>query len=173
MLNPELLQRDPFASPTPGQSLTDVPKQNIWEQPSQFSDPVEAFEAILKGVNDPVTVESLGKLMFLGISIETIVNSIMSKNFSEGMLTPDTAELLKGPLVFHIMKIADNMGVNPKIVNDFPKEPMSDAMTMELLEEMRPSEYTKLLEREQGSIIKEDKKLKKELEKAKSFMSKE
>ena len=122
MLNPELLQQDPFASPIPGQSLTDTPQQNVWEQPAQFADPVEAFEKILKGVKDPVTVETLGKLMYLGISVETIVNSIMSKNFAEGMITPDTAELLKGPLVFHIMAIADKMGVNPKIINNFPKE---------------------------------------------------
>ena len=173
MINPELFKVDPFASPTPGQSLTDNPKQWAWEQPAQFSDPVEAFERILEGVKDPVTSETLGKLMYLGISVETIVNSIMSKSFAEGMISPDVAELLKGPLVFHIMKMADDMGVTPKIINNFPKEPMSDAMTLDLLREMRPSEYTKLMTKEQGALIEEDIELNKQLETAKAFMSRE
>ena len=38
-----LLKRDPFDSPTPGQSLTDTPGKWQWEQPSQIVDVEEAF----------------------------------------------------------------------------------------------------------------------------------
>ena len=82
----DLLNNDPFNSPTPGQSLTDTPKQWLWEQPAQFSDPVEAFDKIKKALDDPINIESMGKLMFAGISIETLTNSIMSKNYSEGLI---------------------------------------------------------------------------------------
>ena len=71
------------------------------------------------------------------------------------------------------MKMADDMGVTPKIINNFPKEPMSDAMTLDLLREMRPSEYTKLMNKEQGAVVEEDIELNKQLETAKAFMSRE
>ena len=38
---------------------------------------------------------------------------------------------------------------------------------------MRPSEYTKLMNKEQGAVVEEDIELNKQLETAKAFMSRE
>ena len=144
MIKQELLRRDPFSAATPGQSLTDTPKQWLWEQPAQFSDPVEAFDKIKKALDDPINIESMGKLMFAGISIETLTNSIMSKNFSEGLISPDVAELLKPAVVAHLLKTANNLGLTPKILNEFPKEPVSYIEAMELLKDLNPEKYVEL-----------------------------
>ena len=50
MLNTELLQRDPFDAPTPGQSLTDTPNKWQWEKPAEITDVNEAFDSFVASV---------------------------------------------------------------------------------------------------------------------------
>ena len=165
MIKPELLQQDSFSAPTPGQSFTDTPQNYLWEQPAQISDPIEAYEQIMQSVRDPINRESIGKLMFAGISIETLTNSIMSKNFSEGIISVDVAEILKPPLAMYMLEIARDMGIEPKVVNTFPKEPMSDVETVELLRQLNPKKYNEFRENYKST---EDKVI--EQEKSKGFM---
>ena len=161
----EVLNSDPFNAPTPGQSLTDTPGQGIWEQPAQLSDPVEAFEKVLASLQDPLTLETVSKLMYVGVSIETILNGIMVKMFSEGVFSPDVAELIKPLLARYLIREANNRGIKVNIVNEFPKPPMSDEDTIDLLRKFNPKEFMKLSEK----IEKKEEKLPKVIEQ-KGFM---
>ncbi len=141
----ELLDNDPFNAPTPGQSLTDAPGKWQWEQPAQISDPIEAFEKVLASLQDPLTTETVNKLMYVGVSIETILSGIMVKMFGEGVFSPDVAELIKPQLARYLIRQANENGIKVNIVNKFPKPPMDDGKTLDLLKQFRPEEYSKLM----------------------------
>ena len=85
------------------------------------------------------------------------------------MYSPDIAELLKPALAGHIIRIANEAGVTPKVLNDFPKPAMSDNETLELLKENNKKEYTKIIEKAQ----KKDKEFLDKDNALTGFMSKE
>tara|TARA_X000001388_G_scaffold47957_2_gene34356 strand:+ start:411 stop:923 length:513 start_codon:yes stop_codon:yes gene_type:complete len=140
----ELLNNDPFSSPTPGQSFSDVPQQWQWEQPAQIVNPTEAFEKVYESLQDPIVSETTIKLMYIGVSIETILNGVMLKMFGEGVFSPDVAELIKPFLTRYLLKVANDNGIDVNIVNKFAKPPISDEDTLTLLKKFRPKEYTKV-----------------------------
>ena len=152
----DLLNNDPFNSPTPGQSLTDTPGKWQWEQPPQVVDPMEAFERVLASLQDPITLETLSKLMYIGVCIESILNGIMLKMFGEGVMSPDVAELIKPLLARYLLKVANDSGIQANVVNTFPKPPLSDGDTINLLKQFNPKEYAKIAEKVQD---KEDEML--------------
>ena len=130
-----------FDAPVPGQSLTDTPKQWQWENPPEMTDPIEVYESIKESMNSPVARETIEKLLYVGVSVETIVNGLSLKGFSDGKFSPDVAELIKIPLAFQVTAIADRAGITPNIINEMPSKPMSDKDTIKLLKEFKPSEY--------------------------------
>tara|TARA_X000001388_G_scaffold77579_1_gene79179 strand:+ start:144 stop:650 length:507 start_codon:yes stop_codon:yes gene_type:complete len=145
----DLLNNDPFNSSTPGQSLTDTPGKWQWEQPQQIIDPEEAFERVLASLQDPITLETVSKLMYIGVSIESILNGIMLKMFGEGMFSPDVAEIIKPLLARYLLKVANDNGITVNIINKFPKPPLSDGDTINLLKQFNPKEYAKIAEKVQ------------------------
>jgi len=159
-----------FDAPIPGQSLTDTPKQWQWESPAEISDPVQAYESILESIKRPVATETIQKLLYVGVSVETIVNGLSLKGFSEGKFSPDVAEMIKIPLSFQVTAIGNKAGIRPTILNEQPTKPMSDNETVKLLKKFKPSEYNKvaeqLLEDERQNIQEEE-------EEQKSFMDME
>jgi len=165
MIDPSLVQGDPFNAPTPGQSLTDTPGQWGWEKPSIVSDPQQAYEGLVESLKGPVLKESLGKLMYIGVTIETLVSGLVKKGFAEGAFSPDVAELIKPLLARYLIREANKRGIKVNIVNEFPKPPMSDEDTIDLLRKFNPKEFMKLSEK----IEKKEEKLPKVIEQ-KGFM---
>ena len=155
-----------FDAPVPGQSLTDSPSQWEWESPAQVVDPLEAYESILESIKRPVATETIQKLLYVGVSVETIVNGLSLKGFSEGQFSPDVAEMIKIPLTFQVTAIGNKAGIRPTIVNEQPTKPMSDKETVELLKKFKPSEYNKI-----GEQLIEDQE--KDIEEQKGFMDME
>ena len=160
MINAELLQRDPFDAPTPGQSLTDEPNKWQWEKPAEILDINEAFDAFVDAVEDPVAN--------VGVSIESSVSSSTLKLFGEGIVNPDVAELLKPPAYNVILKVANDNGITPKVFNGFPKESVSDKEFLSLIKKLKPKEYTELLKQANDK----DEKIIKDIQKNKGFMVK-
>ena len=147
MIDPSLMRGDPFDAPIPGQSLTDTPNKWQWEKPPIVTDPKEAYEGLVESLESPLLQESLGKLMYVGVTIETLVSGLVMKGFSEGAFSPDVAELIKPALSFHLLKIANDAGITPKVVNELPAEPINDSMTLQLLQKMKPEEYQKVMDK--------------------------
>tara|TARA_A100001015_G_C15039072_1_gene738318 strand:+ start:2656 stop:3162 length:507 start_codon:yes stop_codon:yes gene_type:complete len=168
MINAELLQRDPFDAPTPGQSLTDEPNKWQWEKPAEILDINESFDAFVDAVEDPVANETISKLLYVGVSIESIVSSLTLKLFGEGIVNPDVAELLKPPAYNVILKVANDNGITPKVFNGFPKESVSDKEFLSLIKKLKPKEYTELLKQANDK----DEKIIKDIQKNKGFMVK-
>lgn len=102
----------PLSGP-PGHSLTDTPKKWSWEKPAVYSDPNEAVDFIIDGLEKRSKKNDMIKLMLAGISIEEIVTQIGFKGFMEGYYTPDVAELIKPPLSIYLLGVADDAGFKP------------------------------------------------------------
>jgi len=67
---------DPFNRAPPGWSLTQPKGKWNWDKPPVHSGPAEAVDAIIDKLEEPEVEESMVKLMFSGISIQEIVNTI-------------------------------------------------------------------------------------------------
>jgi len=112
---------DPFSAPVPGQSLTVEPGSQKYEKPAEYSDPDEALMWMIGRLEDDRELkETHLSQMASGIPIEYIVNTIAFVGFSEGMWTPDVAELIKPPLAMYF--IMQGMAEDIPMVVFNPKE---------------------------------------------------
>ena len=66
-------------------------------------------------------------LMFAGVSIEEIVDSIGMGGFATGHFTPDVAELIKAPIAMYLAGIAVENDIQPKMFNTQDGMPREDA----------------------------------------------
>ena len=74
-----------FNRPVPGHSLTDTPKSKPYENPAMFSDPDDAVDFIVDKINQPANSARFQKLMFAGMSVEEITNTIALGGFTGGV----------------------------------------------------------------------------------------
>ena len=95
---------DAFSAPIPGQSLTTRPGSQKFEKPPEFTDPDQAVAFLLERIEtDQALKESHLSQIASGVPIEYIVNTVAFVGFSEGMWTPDVAELIKPPLAMYFI----------------------------------------------------------------------
>lgn len=135
--NPQAL--DPLARAIPGQSLTDAPGQWPFEKPPQVVSPKQAFDIVKNSVEEPEAYQDIINLLDVGISSETLASSITLKMFSEGVFTPDVAEIIKPPLVAHITQLGLDAGIEDiNVVNELPNPGMQIDDKMELMEKVNP-----------------------------------
>ena len=144
---------DPLARAIPGQSLTDTPGQWPFEKPPRIVSPTQAFEAVKNSLQQPDAYDDIINLLDVGISAETLASSISLKMFSEGMFTPDIAEIIKPPLVAHITELGIDAGIEDiNVVNELPQQGMTSAERIQLLEKINP----KKLDRETQKAFQEE-----------------
>lgn len=118
---------DPLARAIPGQSFTDEPKKNPYEHPSAIVSPQEAMDTVVSSLKQDNAQENILQLLDAGISSETIASSLVLKMFSEGIFSPDVAEIIKPPLINVITEMGVEAGIEDiNVVNELPKEPMSE-----------------------------------------------
>jgi len=133
---------DPFAKAIPGQSLTETPGKRPFETPTQTSSPQEALEAVKQSLEDPIAMKSTIKLLDAGISAETISSAMVLKMFTEGVFSPDVAEIIKPPLSAHIVDLGTEAGIEDiNVVNDIPGEDFSSDDSLQLMEKVNPDKF--------------------------------
>jgi len=136
-------------SAPPGHSLTDPPGKWAWEQPPQFSDPNQAVDFVIDKMQTKNTEEDLLKMMAAGITIEELVGQVAFKGFTQGMYTPDVAELIKAPIGVYLMKLAIDNDIDPELTvpnKERDEGQVKDETFFEVLQERNPSMYTAMLE---------------------------
>jgi len=142
---------DPFNRAPPGWSLTQPKGKWNWEKPPLHSNPAEAVDAIIDKLEEPEVEESMVKLMFSGISIQEIVNTIAIAGFSEGKFNPDVAEIIKAPIASYLLGVATDFNLPVKMFNSsdglHPEdESLNDSVMLEIMEERNPDLYKFLME---------------------------
>lgn len=96
-----------MGGPIPGQSLTKEPGASPWEKPPQFHDPDEAMDFLFKQITEPTHAHKLLALIESGVTISSIVGTLLQGGFMEGKWTPDVAVLLIKPLTHLLIKLCD------------------------------------------------------------------
>jgi hypothetical protein len=142
---------DPFNRAPPGWSLTQPKGKWNWDKPPVHSGPAEAVDAIIDKLEEPEVEESMVKLMFSGISIQEIVNTIAIAGFSEGRFNPDVAEIIKAPIASYLLGVATDFNLPVKMFNSsdglHPEdESLNDSVMLDIMEERNPDLYKFLME---------------------------
>ena len=140
----ENFEFDPLSRPTPGQSFTDVPGKNPYEKQPMVVSPKQAMDSLTESLEEPRALSTVLNLLDAGISSETIASSLVLKMFSEGVFTPDIAEIVKPPLVSHITKLGIEAGVEEiAVINSVPKEPMGSSDSFNLMSKINPGKFNR------------------------------
>jgi len=135
---------DPYDHPVPGQSLTEEPGKHAFERPPEIVEVDDAVMYVIANIEDSKGgKEELQKQMMSGMPIESIVNTISLAGFSEGLWTPDVAELIKLPLSSYFMMMAQEENIPAIMFNQDPSQDqgMSDETVMAHMEEGNPEAF--------------------------------
>jgi hypothetical protein len=133
---------DPFAKAIPGQSFTDTPGKLPHEKQPEIVDPTKALDVVKRSLTTPAAMTTIIRLLDAGISSETLASSLVLKMFTEGIFTPDIAEIIKPPLIAHIIDIGAEAGIEDmNVVNDLPSEGIGADESLELMKQVNPLKY--------------------------------
>ena len=132
---------DPFSRPPPGYGLTQSPNKWPWERPPTHTTVEEAFEDLKKRMLEPAERFDLVRLMDAGVPIETLVRTITFGAFTEGLMSPDVAEMVNIPLGAHLIVEARRAGITPKVDNNIKVEVTSDKDITNLMKSLNPEKY--------------------------------
>jgi|TARA_R100001530_G_scaffold11090_2_gene10798 hypothetical protein len=123
MAREDVLHLDPFDASIPGQGMADAPQGNQWERPAKINKPDEALNYIVEKIEQNEEVhDAMVDLLASGTAIETLVNTASFAGFTEGMWTPDTAELIKIPLTMYFIGMAMENQIPAQLFNKDERE---------------------------------------------------
>ena len=148
---------DPLARAIPGQSFTDEQGKNPYERPPSIVSPKQAMDVVVDSLQEVKTKENVLQLLDAGISSETIASSLVLKMFSEGVFTPDVAEIIKPPLISVITDMGVEEGIEDiNVVNELPKEAMPEEAKLDLMRKLNPQKHQKIISDYQDTSTEEE-----------------
>ena len=102
----------PFDRPIPGQSLTDEPRNNPWENPAEMSDIEDVTKYYINRLADQDVIDDLSAVMEAGVPLKPVVETITSAGTMRGLHSVDNA-MLVGPIIHQFLKSAmETQGVS-------------------------------------------------------------
>ena len=124
----ELVSMINKGSAIPGQSLTNNPNNRYpWESPPKYANPREALTAITTELLDTEKIGFLIDSLAEGMAVTDITTSILFAKFYQGEINPDMMLLLIEPIMYTIMSIGSEAGIEyniePGDVNESFDEP--------------------------------------------------
>ena len=144
-----MLDKIQALSAPPGHSLTDTPNKWQWEKPPEFTDPNEALDFVLDGLETGTTPRDMGRMMAAGITIEELVTQIGFKGFMEGYYSPDGAELIKPSIAIYLMGLAEDNGFELVVENkveNVDEKGVNEQTFYEIMKERNPAMFAAVLE---------------------------
>lgn len=144
-VNPDRFMRSPA-----GYSLTQPKGKWAWEKPPKHVDPDEVVSKIIDNLETDYKLEKIVKLMYAGVSIQEIVNTIGMAGFTEGQFTPDVAELIKPPIAIYLLGVAEDYDIPVKFYANEKKqmrkkESLEDGALLEIMR-MRNPDFADFIE---------------------------
>lgn len=137
---------DPFNRAVPGFSLTQEPGKWPWEKPPKHVDPEETVDSIIDKLEVQETRDEIASLMAAGVSIEEITSILAVHGVNRGNFNPDLAEMIKGPLAFYLLGMADEYGIPVKLFGNEEayrekKRGYSNMQILDLMKNRNPALY--------------------------------
>lgn len=112
----ELVELKLKGSSIPGQSLTNNPSNSYpWEKPAKFSNPREALNNILGDLLQPEATKNIVKSLQDGMSVSDISSAVVYSKFFKGDINPDVMLLVYEPVMYSIMGIGEEAGIDYNI----------------------------------------------------------
>ena len=146
----ELTQLNSQAPKIPGQSLTNNPNNPYpWEQPPKFANPREALQNILNQLLEPEATKNIVFSLADGMSVSDIATTVGYVEFIKGNINPDVMFLVIEPLMYLIMSIGEEAGINYNIetndANELDEEETFESIAEfeKAFDEIRNSEQIK------------------------------
>ena len=97
---------DPFSGAIPGESLASSKLGSLpTDSPAKVSDPEKALEAIIRSLEDEESKKYVRSLLLAGVSCQTLSAAIVLKCVTDGIISPDVAELIKPFLLVAIFRM--------------------------------------------------------------------
>ena len=83
----------------------------------------------------------------MGMSVETVVSALVLNAFTEGVFSPDIAEMIKPPLIQLFTQAAADEGIEDlNIVNsNIPKE-MNTVQKYDVMRNLNPKKFNRLMD---------------------------
>jgi len=135
---------DVLAAPTPGQSLTATPGQLPYEKPPLTVEPKEATNVLVSTMQEPANKKSIAKLLDIGLSAQTLASSYVVGGVSEGLFDVDVAEIIKPALIFYIVEIGEELGVQDmNVLDEAPAQGLDEFSSMDLMSKVSPDRFKK------------------------------
>lgn len=147
-----------------GWSLTEPLGKWAWEKPPKHTVPGDAVNDIIGKIEGSEEVyEQFTKLMFAGISIEEIVDTIAIGGFMQGEYSPDVAEIMKAPLLIYFLGMAAENKIPARVFNTVngnhsEERGLSEDNMEQMMKENNPSLYNFIAQKaqEEGELMPED-----------------
>jgi|TARA_R110000772_G_scaffold155879_1_gene266968 hypothetical protein len=92
-------------SPIPGQSLTDIPKNSPWENPSELNEVRDVVEYYVSRIADQDVMDDLSIVFELGGDLKTVTEALWLAGAMKGTHTVETG-MLAGPVIATFIKAA-------------------------------------------------------------------
>ena len=110
---------NPFDAPTPGESLTANPEQRFpWENPPQYTEVRPFMEDLFMQITEEERyIKLLGSIMNK-TPIDEIAQTILYVSVKDGKINPDLMLLLVEPVLYLLLAIAENAGINDYVLYD-------------------------------------------------------
>jgi hypothetical protein len=149
-----------FDRSPPGYAMSQPQQKWPWEKPPKFSRPDEAVDFIIGNISKEDTTDHYLEILFAGISIEEIVNGLVSVGFSQGLFSPDVAEIIKAPLSFYFMGLANKHEIPAKVFKTKdgkpPRSKQNDQSSLlDIMRVRNPDAYMALFEAGEKEVEKE------------------
>tara|TARA_R110002012_G_scaffold299578_1_gene498758 strand:+ start:58 stop:699 length:642 start_codon:yes stop_codon:yes gene_type:complete len=139
---------DPFARAIPGQSFTDDPGSRPYEKPPMTSSPEQALTILEQSLKDEEFSGEIADILDVGVSCEAISEALVQKCFTEGMFSPDVAELIKPGVFMIVAQIGSDSNIDDIVL--FNQNPESKRLSEEskvgLMAKLAPSKLRKIEE---------------------------
>tara|TARA_R100001086_G_C11831467_1_gene256723 strand:+ start:1272 stop:1808 length:537 start_codon:yes stop_codon:yes gene_type:complete len=164
---------DLLATAPPGISLTQENTNYPWGNPPKHSDPDKAMTAAIDSLENPTTKANLLKLLFAGVSIESLIEGFIHVGFETGKFSLDTGLLIKGPLGLYLANLAEEEGVPYRLFeneNAIEEDDLDDAHVLKIMKMNNPAMF-QVLQNKVNQSLRQGKKLPKDVDKG--FVNKE
>ena len=103
--------QNPFDAPIPGQSLTDSPKNYVWENPPRFTKIEDASIFVWERLQRKDTLTKMIMMLETGVSVESLTRVIIFSGFIEGAYNVDLGVLLTPVVQKMIFAIGKAAGI--------------------------------------------------------------
>ncbi len=140
----------PFNRAVPGFSLTQQPGKWAWEKPPKMTNPAEIVDSIIDRLEEPDSRDELLNMLTVGVSIEEMVNVLAVHGVARGTYSVDVAEIIKGPLAFYMLGLADEYNLPVKLFGNEEEQrqkrrAMPHGQLLNMMKRRNPDLYRQLM----------------------------